>query len=538
MRVLAIIPACEGSVTLPNKNVRVIQGKPMIYYVIDNAKRSKYITDVIVTSNSNEIIALARQMRVMTRHRRAELSNATVSLDEVVWDVFEQLDIADYDYIVTMQSISPLLKVDTLDRAFERFIKEGLDSLISVKNQSQFFWEMSENVPIPLQKERMNRHQLPPFYMETGAFLITKSQFITKKTRLGPKVGIFELTGDEAIDVNNFADLELVENAMSRKSAAIYVNGNNKIGLGHISRVFQVADELFTKPDIYYDDAITDRGSFGKTTYNVIPVNGDDGFVREMTRSDYDIIINDVLDTSEKFMKELRAGKPFSRIINFEDSGTGAEYADIVINALYEQERVGNIYSGSNYYIIPKMFLLYDPITIRDRVENVIITFGGADPRNFTEYALKVASEDRFRNVRFYIVLGKANKNKEAIINESQGFENVKIMVDIDNIAEIMSYCDIAISSRGRTCFELAALGIPTLSIAQHEREELHTFVSEKNGFMCLPSAVDEEMVKKSIKEIIDSPKDIRFKMQEKMLANDLRNGRKNVAGIIQNNNR
>ena len=54
MRILAVIPACEGSTVFPNKNMRVIQGKPLIYYALRNALQSAFVTDVIVTSNSNE----------------------------------------------------------------------------------------------------------------------------------------------------------------------------------------------------------------------------------------------------------------------------------------------------------------------------------------------------------------------------------------------------------------------------------------------------------------------------------------------------
>ena len=67
MKVLAIIPACEVSKELPNKNLRVIKGIPMICYTIRNALSSRYITDVIVSSNSKELLSIARQMGAITR---------------------------------------------------------------------------------------------------------------------------------------------------------------------------------------------------------------------------------------------------------------------------------------------------------------------------------------------------------------------------------------------------------------------------------------------------------------------------------------
>ena len=96
--------------------------------------QSRYITDVIVTSNSNEILSLGRQMGTLTRKRKQELCNIKVSLDSVVWDVFEQLNINDYDYIVTMQSISPTLKVKTLDAAFEEIANTMNNKTIQMFN--------------------------------------------------------------------------------------------------------------------------------------------------------------------------------------------------------------------------------------------------------------------------------------------------------------------------------------------------------------------------------------------------------------------
>ena len=532
MKVLAIIPACEGSAILPNKNMRIIHGKPMIYYVIRNALQCRYITDVIVTSNSSAILSVAKRMDVMTRCRAEEYCNAQTSLDAVVFDVFRQLELKDYNCVVTMQSISPTLRIETLDSAFARYFSEDCDTMISVKNQAQFYWTIQGEKAVPMQKQRMNRHCLPPFYMETGGFLITKSCFIRENSRIGNRVALYELSGDEAIDVNSFGDLKQAENAMSRQSSAIFVNGNNEIGLGHISRAIQIADEQFTKPDFYYDQNITDPSHFGNTTYNIFPVNGAEGFAQEIAQHPYDIIINDVLNTSQSYMEQLRRAAPYSRIINFEDSGEGAQYADIVINALYEDGTHGNIISGSRYYIVPKLFLLYEAIRIKETVENVIVTFGGADPMNYTETVLRLTSVPEYQKIHFYVVLGKANRNK-ALLSTYAGRKNVTLMYDIDNMAEIMSGCDVAVSSRGRTCFELAALGIPTLSIAQHAREEQHRFVCEENGFICLRAGASEMQISSALKAIVGMSREERMLRQDRMLRHDLRNGRKNVSELI-----
>ena len=215
MKILAVIPACEGSKVFPNKNIRVVNGKPLIYYVINNAKNSKFIDDVIVTTNSSEIIGIAKQMGVMTKLRDDKLCNPNTSLDMVVNDVFNSISISEYDYIVTMQSIAPTLKTNTLDKAIEECIINNYDTVISVVSKQKFCWNVMNNNPLPLYQKRVNRSLLQPFYVETGGFLITKSCFVTNESRLGKTIKLFELPESEAVDVYCFGDLKQVENILS-----------------------------------------------------------------------------------------------------------------------------------------------------------------------------------------------------------------------------------------------------------------------------------------------------------------------------------
>lgn len=534
MKVLAIIPACEGSSSLPNKNLRIINGKPMIYYAINNAKKSKYVTDIVVTTNSNEIITIAKQMGVNVRRRNANLCNTQVAIDEVVYDVKEEYDFFNYDYIVTMQSISPTLKVETLDHAIEQSINQNCDTMISVANKASFYWFISGNKElVPLQSERKNKHQLPPFYMETGAFLISKPQFITKYSRIGEKCELFELSSDESIDVFTFGDLKQAENILCRKSVAFFVNGSNQQGLGHIYRVFQLADEFFTKPDIYFDINQTKVEMFGQTTHNLIPVNGITELMNVIGEKQYDIFINDILSTTVEYMTELKQRLPYAKIINFEDLGEGAKQADIVFNALYEKSIFPNVKFGPEYFVASKLFLLYEPILIKEKVCDVLVAFGGADPQNYTDRILKIVKKEKYRCLKFHIIIGRAKANFEELLLYRQ--DNVEIKYNIDNMPEVMSQCDIAITSRGRTGFELAMLGIPTISIAQNEREEKHDFMCENNGFNYLGREPSDNMMEAALDKLANATMAERKKIQMKMISKDLYNGRRHIMNLIDN---
>lgn len=534
MRILSIIPVCEGSQVLPNKNLRVISGKPMIYYAINNAKKSSYITDILVTTNSEEIITIARQLGVKVKRRDDYLSSIEISLEEVVYDVKSTFDFSEYDYVVTMQPISPLLKHTTLDSAIEYCISGDYDTVISVTNRAQYYWNMKGcGIPEPMIQQRMNKHQLPPFYAETGAFLITRSSCICKDTRIGEKCGLYEISGDEALDVFTFGDLKQADSILSRKTIAFYVNGNNNRGLGHIYRVLQLADEFFAKPDIYFDKNKTKREFFGCTMHNIIAVDGTAGLISAIKEKQYDVLINDILSTSAEYMKTLKTNFPEMRIVNFEDEGNGAEYADIVFNALYDESYAKNVKVGSYYYIAPKLFLMCDPIQIKEKVEKVLVTFGGADPMNYTDVVLEVAQKQKYNDIHFIFVLGKAKKGYEKLLSIHR--DNFELLHNIDNMPEVMSKCDMAFSSRGRTGYELAILGIPTISIAQNEREERHNFMSEKNGYCYIGYNPEKELIEEALDKLVFSPQDERKLYQKKMLANNLRCGRKNIMNIIDN---
>lgn len=529
MKILAVIPARAGSKGIPNKNIRIINEHPLIFYAINNAINSKYITDIIVSTDSPEVKIIANQMGVSVHVRDERLCADDVTLDAVIYDAIPKDQI--WDYIVTMQPTSPTLKTNTLDHAIEYAIKNNTDTLISAINAPHLSWGEKDGKKIPNYKERLNRQYLPPCYLETGAFVISKGNVVSEKTRIGKNVDVFEVSDDEAVDVDSFEDLRTVAAILGKNRVAIYVNGNIKRGTGHIYRALEIADEFFVKPDIYYDKNQTDVNIFGKTTHNLIPVDGIVELFDICKKNQYDIFINDILSTSIDYMIGLRSVLPNAKIVNFEDDGEGAEKADIVFNALFDKPEQSNEKVGEDFYIAGKSFLFYKPIEIREKVQNVLITFGGSDPQNYTERLLGIISEPEFSQIHFTVVLGRAKANAEELIRYNS--ENIEVLHDINDMPEIMSKCDVAVTSRGRTCYELAMLGIPTISMAQNKREEKHGFVCQENGFDYIGLNPSDEMINGNLKIYLEMSKEERQNFQDKLLSHDLKSGRKRVMDLI-----
>lgn len=532
MRILAVIPARAGSKGIPNKNIRIIGEKPLICYSIRNALSSRYITDTVVTTDSEAVRIIAGQMGASVRWRDERLCRDEVTLDAVIDDAVDRS--IPWDYVVTMQPTSPTLSVETLDRAIAYAIEHKLDTLISAINQPHLSWGVRDGKKVPNYTERLNRQYLPPNYLETGAFVISRAEVVTEKTRIGKNVDVFEVPEEEAVDVDTFQDLLLVSSLLNRRKVAIYVNGNNKRGIGHIYRALEIADEFYSKPHIYYDSNQTDPKVFGRTTHTLIPVNGIAELFARCREEQYDIFINDILSTSIDYMIGLRTVLPKAKLVNFEDDGEGAMKADLVFNALYSKADLPQVRAGEKYYIAGKTFLMYKPITIREKVENVFVAFGGADPSNYSDRILSLAVKPEYQAVHFTVVLGKAKKNVEQLMEYGK-YPNIDVYFDVANMPELMTGCDMALTSRGRTGYELALLGIPTIAMAQNEREERHGFVSNENGFTYIGLNPADEIIESNLRMYLGLSQSSRQHFQDKLLSHDLRGGRRRVMGLIEN---
>lgn len=531
-KILAVIPARAGSKGIPNKNIRIIGGYPLIHYSIENAMNSEYITDVIVSTDSPEVKIIAQQMGVHVKWREKSLCGDEVTLDAVIADAIPEGQ--NWDYIVTMQPTSPTLKVSTLDCAIEYAIKGEWDTVISAINEPHLSWGVKDGKKVPNYKERLNRQYLPPCYMETGAFVISKATVVTPETRIGKTVDVFEVSKDEAQDVDTFEDLRNAETILNAQKVAIYVNGNNKRGIGHIYRALELADEFYVKPDIYYDINQTDSKVFGTTTHTLIPVNGIAELYSICKEKQYTIFINDILSTSIDYMIGLRTVLPNAKIINFEDDGEGILKADLVFNALYNDSFLPQVYAGEQYYIANKTFMFYEPIKINESVKRVFVSFGGADPQNYSDRLLNIISKDEYKSYEFIVVLGRAKYNVKTLM-EYNKYSNIEVLYDVQNMPELMSRCDIGITSRGRTGYELAILGIPSIAMAQNKREEKHGFVCNENGFTYIGLNPEDEIIEYNLRMYISMTQKSRQKFQDILLKHDLRGGRKRVMGLINN---
>lgn len=538
MGILALIPARGGSKGIPKKNLRLMNGKPLIAYAIENAKKSKYIRDVFVTTDSKEIEEVSKVYGAAVIKRDNELSSDLVTLDPVIYHAMLKAEKETgkfYDAVITLQPTSPLLNVETLDSAIEYFISGNFETVISVVNKPHLAWGVKDSELAPLYSERKNRQELPPQYLETGAFVISKRNVVVPESRIGSKTSVYEISEVESIDIDDRNDWLLAETLLKRKKIIFRVEGHLKLGLGHIYNCLTLAFSMM-EHDVLLVISKNSREGIEKIKasnlpYRIIESDADiDALINEFKP---DIWVNDCLDTDEKYIRHLKSIIP--RVISIEDLGSGIKEADAVINALYDDVQQTNVYSGWEYVCLRDEFQIESPNIFNQEVRKVLIMFGGTDPANLnkTLYEIILKITDKYKNIKFEFITGLGYKNKEnGVVTREE--KNIFVYPDVPRVTKYMREADLAITSQGRTIFELAAMRIPAIVLSQNEREQTHFFAQMENGFLNLGvgAKVDSVLIENTLEWLV-STAIVRKNMYEIMGKYDLRKGLKRVKNII-----
>lgn len=532
MKILAIISARGGSKGIPRKNIRLMNGKPLIYYAINNALKSKYITDVVVSTDDDEISYISKMCGAKVIKRPDELANDKATLDPVIYHatLLMEKEIGEqYDVIVTLQPTSPLLTVETLDKALNSFLNSNYDCFISAINAPHLSWSKKDGQIVPNYKERLNRQQLPENYLETGAFFFSRRYIVKENSRIGGKISIYEIPENESIDIDNVNDWIICESQLKRKKIVLRCDGYKDIGMGHIYHCITLAHNLIEHDVILVTNRNYKEGlekiKSSNLKYFAIDNNGD--FFDYLKENEIDIVVNDCLDTTPDYMKTLKT--LVKRVVTIEDMGLGAEYADVVINALYDKCNISNSFTGEKYVCLREEFLISKPKDFQDRVSNVIVLFGGTDPANLTQKIYMLAKKEKYMHIKFTFVCGIGSS-----FNIELNGDNIEILRNVKNVSEYMSSADIAFTSQGRTVYELASLGIPSIVMAQNEREKLHSFAYMNNGFvnLGLGDETNVKTIENTFDWLVNTPY-IRKEMRDLMLKHDLKNGAKNEINLI-----
>jgi CMP-N-acetylneuraminic acid synthetase/spore coat polysaccharide biosynthesis predicted glycosyltransferase SpsG len=535
MNVLVVIPARGGSKGIPRKNLRSLNGMPLIYYSIRNALQSEFKPDVYVTSEDDEILSIARKFGAKAHERAKDIADDKTTLDPVIFDVFQKVSSdakKNYDLVVTLQPTSPLLKSSTLDEAIRKMMGDpAIDTIISAINDTHLTWRHEEGRYRPNFEKRVNRQYLTPVFKETGGFLITRAKCMSPQGRIGKHTELFQISKGEAIDIDSFEDWSLCEYYLKRRKILFVVSGYPEIGLGHVYNALILANEILTHEVSFLVDGKSElaRSVIARSNYTVM-MQEKDSLVDDVIALQPEIVINDILDTSEAYVTRLKQAG--IKVVNFEDLGEGSKHADLVINAMYpEKEMLARHYFGPGFFCIRNEFMVSQRKVVEKRVKSVLLTFGGVDPGNFTEKVLAAILPYCEKNGISIEILAGMGYSKYGTLEKYRG---VNIHRNVPNISDFMLAADIIFTSAGRTTFEIAAIGTPAIVLAQNTREMTHFFATQNHGFINLGLGVEVpgEKIASVFRGLVESH-ETRKQMSDVMLATDVKAGRAQVLKLI-----
>ncbi len=220
-RILAIIPARGGSKGIPRKNIISVNGKPLIQYTIDVAKKSKYIDRIIVSTEDEEIadIALSSGAEVPFLRPKELAQDETKTIDVLV-DVIKKLKLSgkEYDYSILLQPTQPLRQPFHIDESIERLIELNEDSLISiseVKEHPILMKTIDENGKLQNllnSRSDIRRQDFSKIYKVNGAIYINKiNEQFNKNTSLNDNKIAYIMDKKYDLDIDEPEDLLFLE---------------------------------------------------------------------------------------------------------------------------------------------------------------------------------------------------------------------------------------------------------------------------------------------------------------------------------------
>ena len=218
MKILGLIPARGGSKGIPGKNIKSLNGKPLLQYTFETAKKSEMLSEVILSSDDPKIIAVAERMGLGVPFRRpaALAADDTSSLEVVrhALNFFAQKG-EKFDVVCLLQPTTPFRRPGLIDEGIKKFISGDYDSLLSVRQVPQEYnphWVFEEKVgqlKIATGEEQIisRRQELPKAYHRDGAIYLTKTEVLLEQNSLyGKKIGFIDTTGDPYVNIDTQED--------------------------------------------------------------------------------------------------------------------------------------------------------------------------------------------------------------------------------------------------------------------------------------------------------------------------------------------
>lgn len=296
-------------------------------------------------------------------------------------------------------------------------------------------------------------------------------------------------------------------NNLKNKRVLIRVDGSHGIGLGHIFRMLALARKLVSrganvrfvsKEDVICNKMVMDAGF---VCVNYPKDSSIDVLEKEISFFDPHLLLFDVLESNDTVLEMVRSNTG-AKVVTFDDVGAGLQYAQVVINSiafiwgLYDKENCkAKVYEGPKY-IVPGNGIenyLGGEREHRAEANGIMIAFGGSDTYGLTSRVLR-ALNGAEKKLCIRINIGPAFvENSYFTDTATSSPHNIQLLKNTSDIYAEMIKSDVVICGGGIMLYELAALGVPSISVATEKHEELNLRYWSSIG-STIPIGVRENM--------------------------------------------
>ena len=286
MKVAAIIPMKYHSSRVPGKNFKLMNGKPLFYYIINTLIECKEITNIIINTDSilviNKIKEYFKTNKLIFYNRPKELIGDEISVNKIIKNTILNVKI-DVDFYLQTHVTNPLLTSSTISKAFKKynFVKNEHDSLFSVKTWYTRLYNkdsqaVNHNPDILIQTQ-----DLDPIYEENSCiYIFTKENFMKSEKRIGKTPYLFKMNTFESQDIDWEHDFYLTELMMKHHTNNVVLITGINGGIGSFLGSFfksknwkviglDICNSENTNCDIFYKCDISNENEIKKVVSSI-----------------------------------------------------------------------------------------------------------------------------------------------------------------------------------------------------------------------------------------------------------------------------
>lgn len=219
-----VIPVRGGSKGIANKNKINFAGRPLLAWSVLQAAASTQVTEIVVTSDDDELLAIARHYGATVIKRPDELATDEATSESALLHALDYLKKRDVEpnLVVFLQATSPLRKKADIDRAIDTFVESGADSLFSASLADDLcLWRLHEGELTPLTFDpanRKRRQDRQPLLLENGSIYIFRPELLrTNNNRIGGKIVTYEMESWQSLEIDSPDDVELIEHLFTSR---------------------------------------------------------------------------------------------------------------------------------------------------------------------------------------------------------------------------------------------------------------------------------------------------------------------------------